>query len=156
MMMVQMVYIIQELPSDLRRWRWQFKIKPYVLLFQSTLFCWLCFSSQESLWKNWIRLSTSVHIKQQLFLCSARKSLTQNRRSICSFPFTDSRSELPRGSQEVFSQCKAKCLKATVNFASLQRTDFLFALELCTRLHSGIAHTWLKCVLSWFRTEHGE
>lgn len=58
---------LQDLPSDLRKWRWQFKIKTYIQLFQCTHFC-VCLDSQEGLWRALIRLSTSMYIKQQLFV----------------------------------------------------------------------------------------
>lgn len=78
---------IQEIPSDLCRWRWQFKIRTYVLLFQSTFFCLFVSIPKKVYGKNESDSPLPCILNSNSFWFSARKSLTQYCRSIFSFPF---------------------------------------------------------------------
>lgn len=80
--------------------------------FFSACFFFVCLDSQAGLWRKLIRLSTSMHIKQQLCGFRAKKSLTEHCRSICSFPFAGGRSEeFPEVVGKYYLSVKQRALK---------------------------------------------
>lgn len=103
---------VQEIPSDLCRWRWQFKIRTYVLLFQSTFVCLFVSIPKKVYGKNELDSPLPCILNSNSFWFSARKSLTQYCRSIFSFPFTVGRSEeSPEVVGKYYLHAKQRALK---------------------------------------------